>query len=140
MSATKTLRVGIMPFERIKAYTVAIARGEHKRRADEPKIWFTSMRSFASVLSDENQALLRVIFDRKPQSISELESLTGRKASNLSRTLHTMERYGLVRLEGGTQGRGRQAVRPVAVARAVSLKLDIAQGLIAGRPAEKRAA
>lgn len=82
---------------------------------------------FITYHSDENQALLRVIFDRKPQSITELESLTGRKASNLSRTLHTMERYGLVRLEGGAQGRGRQAVRPVAVARAVSLKLDLTQ-------------
>jgi predicted transcriptional regulator len=128
MSAAKTIRVGIMPLERIKAYTVAIARGEHKRRADEPKVWFTSMKSFANVLSDENQALLRVIFDRKPQSITELESLTGRKASNLSRTLHTMERYGLVRLEEGAQGRGRQKVRPVAVARAVSLKLELTQG------------
>ncbi len=129
MRAAKTLRVGIMSFEQIKAYTVAIARGEHKPRADEPKIWFTSMRSFANVLSDENRELLRVIFDRKPESISELERLTGRTASNLSRTLHTMERYGLVRLEEGAKGRGRQAVRPVAAARAVRLEVDIAGGV-----------
>lgn len=144
MSAGKTLRVGIMSFEQIKTYTIAIARGEHKPKADEPKVWFTSMKSFANVLSDENRELLRVIFDRKPESISELERLTGRKASNLSRTLHTMERYGLVRLEEGAQGRGRQAVRPVAAARAVRLEVDIAGGLPGrGRPAtlgEKRVA
>lgn len=72
------------------------------------------MKSFVNVLFGENQELLRVIFDRKPESISELEHLTCRKASNLTRTLHTMERYGFVRLEEGARGRGRQVMRPVA--------------------------
>ena len=54
--------------------------------------------------------------------------MTGRKASNLSRTLHTMANYGLVRLEVGSQGRGRRAVKPVAVARSVNLTLDIGFG------------
>ena len=44
--------------------------------------------------------------------------------SNLSRTLRTMANYGLVRLEEGAQGRGRRAVKPVAVARSVNLTLD----------------
>lgn len=129
MSAAKVIRVGIMSMDAMRAYTAAIARGEHKPKPDEPKVWFTSMKSFAAVLSDENRDLLRVIFDRKPESISELERLTGRKANNLSRTLHTMERYGLVRLEKGARGRGRQAVRPVAAARVVRLEVDIAGGL-----------
>lgn len=38
----------------------------------EEIIWFTSMRSLAEVLSDENRALLKVIQDAKPQSISTL--------------------------------------------------------------------
>jgi predicted transcriptional regulator len=54
--------------------------------------------------------------------------MTGRKTSNLSRTLHTMANYGLVRLEDGSQGRGRRAVKPVAVARSVNLTLDIGFG------------
>ena len=51
-----------------------------------------------------------------------------RKASNLSRTLRTLANYGLVRLEDGSQGRGRRAVKPVAVARCVNLTLDIGFG------------
>lgn len=144
MSTAKVIRVGIMPMDAIRAYTLAIARGEYTPKADEPKVWFTSMKSFAAVLSDENRDLLRVIFDRKPESISDLERMTGRKANNLSRTLHTMERYGLVRLEEGAKGRGRQAVRPVAAARSVRLDVDIAGGVPGcGRPAtsdEQRAA
>lgn len=138
MSAAKVIRVGIMPMDAMRAYTIAIARGEHKPRADEPRVWFTSMKSFAAVLSDENRDLLRVIFDRKPESISDLERMTGRKANNLSRTLHTMERYGLVRLEAGAKGRGRQAVRPVAAARAVRLEVDIAGGMPGRGWAENR--
>ena len=128
MNVCKSIHVGIMPLKRVREYTVAVAKGTYKRTPAEPKIWFTSIKSFAAVLSDENQELLRVIHDSNPESIAELEQLTGRKASNLSRTLRTMANYGLVRLEEGAQGRGRRAVKPVAVARSVNLTLDIGLG------------
>ena len=128
MSIVKTIRVGIMPLERVRAYTLAIAKGTYKRKPTEPRIWFTSIKSFAAVLSDENRELLRIIHDDKPESIADLEHRTGRKASNLSRTLRTMANYGLVRLENGSQGRGRRAVKPVAVAGCVNLTLDIGFG------------
>ena len=131
MSIGKIIRVGIMPLERVRDYTLAIANGNHKRKATDPKIWFTSIKSFAAVLSDENRELLRIIHDNKPESMAELEHMTGRKASNLSRTLHTMAHYELVRLENGTQGRGRRAVKPVAVARSVNLTLDMGFGDVA---------
>jgi len=37
--------------------------------------------------------------DEHPQSLKELEELTGRSPSNLSRTLKTMAHYGIVELE-----------------------------------------
>lgn len=58
-----------------------------------------------SRLSAGNRDLLRVIAEKRPASIEELAQLTGRAKSNLSRTLKTMERYGLVRLERGARGR-----------------------------------
>ena len=79
------------------------------------------------------QELLRIIHDNNPDSIADLEQMTGRKASNLSRTLRTMANYGLMRLEEGSQGRGRRAVKPVAVARSVNLTLDIGLGHASGR-------
>ena len=128
MSIVKAIHVGIMPLGRVRDYTLAIAEGTYKRKLTEPKIWFTSIKSFAAVLSDENRELLRIIHDNQPESIADLEQMTGRKASNLSRTLRTMANYGLVRLEDGSQGRGRRAVKPVAVARCVNLTLDIGFG------------
>ena len=59
----------------------------------------------AKVLSAGNRELLRVIAEKAPESLDELAALTGRAKSNLSRTLKTMEGYGLVRLERGERGR-----------------------------------
>jgi predicted transcriptional regulator len=97
--AMTTLKVGIASLDQFKEYTMAIARGEYKRRSDDPKVWFSSIESFAKVLSERNRELLRVIAETKPQSLKELSKKTGRAKSNLSRTLKTLERYGLVSLE-----------------------------------------
>ena len=53
----------------------------------------------SQILSTENQKLLRTIIDNKPNSITELERITNRKKSNLSRTLKTLEKYGIVELK-----------------------------------------
>lgn len=96
---SKVLHVGIMSKEEYKQRTIAIAKGLYVPKKSEPKVWFESVKSLAQVLSSENQALLKVIVEKKPQSITELEALTGRKKSNLSRTLKTLERYGIVTLK-----------------------------------------
>lgn len=79
--------------------TIAIAKGEYVPKKNEPKVWFESLKSMAQVLSSENRELLKIILEKKPKSITELEAYTGRKKSNLSRTLKTLERYGIVELE-----------------------------------------
>jgi predicted transcriptional regulator len=94
----KTIRVGIMPMEQYKKRTMNIAKGLYKPKKDEPKVWFESVKSMAQILSNENQDLLQVILDNHPKSLKELEELTGRAKSNLSRTLKTLERYGIVEL------------------------------------------
>jgi len=107
----KKLVIGIASQQAIRARALVVARGDHQPRPSEPKVRFTSMRSLAEVLSDDNRALLRVIREQKPESLSQLAEFTGRAPSNLSRTLKTMERYGLVELR-----RTLRNVRPVATA------------------------
>ncbi len=105
-----TLKVGIASYEEMKTRTMRIGRGEHRVAPDEPKVWFTSTESFAKVLSAGNRELLRIIAEKAPGSLDELAQMTGRAKSNLSRTLRTMEGYGLVRLERGERGRIRPKV------------------------------
>ena len=94
----KILKFGIMSREDYKKRTMAIARGEYRPKKGEPKVWFESLRSMAQVLSNENRQLLKIIKEQKPTSLKELEIVTGRKSSNLSRTLKMMSRYGIVDL------------------------------------------
>ncbi len=100
----KTLQIGIAGYDRMKARTMAIARGKHKPATGEPTVWFTSIESFAKVLSQRNRELLALIAREHPDSLTELAALAGRSTSNLSRTLKTMSRYGLVELEQGRRG------------------------------------
>ena len=103
----KTLKVGIASLDQFKDRTMAVVRGEHNVGPEEPKVWFSSVESFARILSDANRELLRVIAETEPQSLNELAERTGRAKSNLSRTLKTMERHGLLRFE---KGKGRTLV------------------------------
>jgi len=107
----KTIVIGIMSQGKIRARMLAIARGEYKPKPGDPKVWFTSMKSLAEVLSDDNRALLKVITETKPESISALAEATGRRPGNLSRTLKTMSNYGIVEMR-----REKRHVRPIAKA------------------------
>ena len=104
----KILKIGIISRDDYKKRTIAIARGEYKPRKDEPKVWFESVQSMAQVLSSENQKLLRIIKEQKPASLKELALVSGRNSSNLSRTLNTMSRYGIVDLV-----KQARAVKPI---------------------------
>lgn len=117
----KTVDIGIMPIEEYKKRTIAIARGEYIPSIDEPKIWFNSLESVAKVLNNENKKLLNAILENNPQSLQELAHLTGREKSNLSRTLKTMERYGIVKINKN----GRSIVPEVM---ATNFHLEISLG------------
>jgi predicted transcriptional regulator len=99
---------------------MAIAKGEYKPKLDDPKIWFESLQSMSQVLSNENRDLLSIIVDKKPQSLKDLEALSGRKSSNLSRTLKTMERYGIIGLV-----KGRKEVVPVVNVTSFKVEFDL---------------
>jgi len=88
-----------------------------------PTIWFPSTATMAAVLSEDNRAMLRLIHERKPKSLTELAELTGRQVPNLSRTLRMMEGYGLVAIE-----KNARQTQPVALATEILVVLDSPQG------------
>ena len=106
----KQVKIGIMPLKEFQAYTKTIVTGKHKRKRGEPKIWFSSMASLAQVLSDQNRELLSLIAEQRPESITELAELSQRSQSNLTRTLKTMENYGLVKMKTGMRGKKQPSV------------------------------
>jgi len=118
----RTLKVGIAPRSAVFQYMRDVVSGRRKRTADDPDIWFSSVESFARVLSEKNRALLAMIAEKRPDSIDALAAASGRAKSNLSRTLRTMEHYGLVKFK---KGEGRK-LRPVVTFGRVELSLKVA--------------
>lgn len=106
---------------------VGIRSGKRARQASShseeptPTVWFASWRQLAGVLSDENRALLRLMQEKQPRTVLELAELSGRAASNLSRTLRNLEGYGLVKMHRSTETR---AVRPEALVTEFLVVLD----------------
>jgi predicted transcriptional regulator len=96
--AEKVLYVGILSKEDYEKRVQAIARGQYVQIRNEPRVWFESRLSMDQVLSPENIELLRIIVRRKLQSLPDLEAATGRKATNIARTLKTLAKYGVVEL------------------------------------------
>lgn len=93
--------------------------GERVPASEEPTVWFPSMATMAAVLSEGNQSLLRLIRDKRPKSLTELAELTGRQVPNLSRTLRTMECYGLVELKKNVR-----EIEPIALATSFKILID----------------
>lgn len=61
MELNNILKLGILSKADYIKRTIAIAKGEYKPKADEPKVWFESIKSVVQVLSNENQELLKTI-------------------------------------------------------------------------------
>jgi len=123
--ATSVMKVGIISKEDYRQRTIAIAKGEYVPKHGEPKVWFESLQSMAQVLSSENQELLKIIIERKPSSLKELEEMTGRKSSNLSRTLNLMASFGIVSLE-----KDKKNVRPIVKATSFKVEFGLKQEFV----------
>ncbi len=80
-----------------------------------------SAEAMVKLLSPDNLALLQVIGRDHPDSVKALADMTGRKPSNLSRTLKRFEQAGIVRLSPGP-GRVR---RPLLIANKVRMEIDL---------------
>lgn len=114
------MKIGILAKDDYRNRTIAIAKGKYTPKRNDPTVWFDSMESLGQVLSGQNQQLLRIIRDSAPGSLTELEKTSGRKKSNLSRTLKTLSNYGIVDLV-----REKGMVRPVVKATEFKVELSI---------------
>lgn len=101
---------------------------------DAPKRWFDSeetalqsntdgfsAEALVKLLSPDNLAVLQVINREKPESMRRLAELTGRKGSNLSRTLKKFEKAGIIQFAAGP----RRMRMPVLVASRIRLEIDL---------------
>lgn len=93
----KVLKIGIATVQEQRARSLAIAAGTRKRGDDEPNVWFPSVTAMAQVLSDDNMALLKAVREQRPDSMDTLAKVVGKQTPNVSRSLHAMAEYGLIK-------------------------------------------
>lgn len=105
---------------------LAVARGE---REASPR----PAASLLKALSPEALELLELLLQERPDTITEITSLTGRAQSNVSRSLQQLARLGLVVLQ-----RSGKEVRPVPTTARV--EIDLATGTYATTPLEPEVA
>ena len=122
----KTVKVGIMPHRDFQQYLIDVAKGKRTIKRDTPGVWFSSYESMFQVLNSRNIALLGMIRSRQPDSITQLAEISGRKLSNLSRTLKNFENAGLLTWEKAGQGRGK---KPVVTAENLDIRIAIAEAV-----------
>jgi predicted transcriptional regulator len=77
----------------------AVARGERGAPADAGKPSFNSVEAVVRLLTPANRRLLALIRDRKPRSVAELVTMTGRAQPNLTRTLANFKAAGFITMK-----------------------------------------
>ncbi|HIF9256009.1 TPA: transcriptional regulator [Photobacterium damselae] len=103
-------RIGVMSEMMIRERMLSIVKGAYKPAPNEPKVWFTSLNAVSQLLCEENRELLKIIKHERPETVTELSEITGRKKSNLSNTLKALTAKGFMKLEK----KGR-TVKPIAL-------------------------
>lgn len=97
-----------------------------------PKQWFDTdataqqrpgipAEAMVKLLSPDNLTLLQTIGRDHPASVNELAELTGRKPSNLSRTLKRFEQAGIIRMAPGPG----KTLKPLLLAQRVRMEIDL---------------
>lgn len=100
----------IVSHSKLREEMLAVARGETPAPADAGGQSFESVDALMRLLTPENRQLLAIIRDRKPQSIAELATFSGRAAPNLTRTLAKLEAVGFVRMDENARRRVPTAI------------------------------
>ena len=103
-------RIGVMSEAMIRERMLSIVKGEYKPASNEPKVWFTSLNAISQLLCEENRTLLKTIKNERPETVTELAELTGRKKSNISVTLKSLAAKGFIKLE-----KNGRFVTPIAI-------------------------
>lgn len=110
----------VQRFGEVIAEMKAVARGERPAPRDAGGVSYESVDAYTRLLTSDNRALLRLIRDKRPQSVAELVRLSGRAQPNVTRTLKKLSDAGLV----GMVKRGKIMKAPVIKVRSIRVDID----------------
>jgi predicted transcriptional regulator len=105
----KNIKIGVSNTQQILDNFVetgeAIERGESPEKSEG--VYFESIDTLESVLTDKRLTLLRTIKEKKPQSIYELAKILHRDTKNVSNDVFKLSELGFITLTKSKKGRAR---------------------------------
>ena len=105
----KNIKIGISNTQQILDNFVetgeAIERGESPEKSEG--VYFESIDTLESILTDKRLTLLRTIKEKKPQSIYELAKILHRDTKNVSNDVAKLSELGFITLTKSKKGRAR---------------------------------
>lgn len=110
----------IQRFDDVIAEMKAVARGDRPAPRGARGTSYDTIDAYTRLLTRDNRTLLRLIRDKRPQSVAELVRLSGRAQPNVTRTLKKLSDAGLV----GLVRRGKVHKAPVVKVRAIRVEID----------------
>ena len=113
------MKVKIQSHADLRKEMKAVASGKQAAPKDAGAPSVESVETLLRLLTPKNRELLAIIRDRKPRSIAELAEMTGRKPSNVTRTLGKLEAIGFVRMKTV-----KHRKVPTAAVRAFRISID----------------
>lgn len=107
----KTLRIQIKSraqadAEFIAAYKSAASR---KMASARPEVYFTSLEAVRTLLTEKRLALLHLIREHSPRSISQLATIAKRDFKNVYTDVMLLHDYGLIHLRKSRKARKKTA-------------------------------
>ena len=105
----KNIKIGVSNTQQILDNFVetgeAIERGESPEKSEG--VYFESIDTLESILTDKRLTLLRTIKEKKPQSIYELAKILHRDTKNVSNDVFKLSELGFITLTKSQTGRAR---------------------------------
>lgn len=105
----KNIKIGVSNTQQILDNFVetgeAIERGESPEKSEG--VYFESIDTLESILTDKRLTLLRTIKEKKPQSIYELAKILHRDTKNVSNDVFKLSELGFITLTKSQKGRAR---------------------------------
>jgi predicted transcriptional regulator len=101
----RILHIGIASKEYVHRRLLAIAKGDIKQHANDPRVWFTSYEALARVFSRQNMMLIEILREKDLESVTELARAVGKQKTNVLRALKLLASCEVVEFEDGEGGR-----------------------------------
>jgi len=101
----RILRIGVASRDYIHNRMRAIAKGDLKPLATDPRVWFTSYEALARVFSKTNIMLIEILREKDLDSVTELAKEVGKEKTNVLRSLRILQEFEIVEFEEGEGGR-----------------------------------